>query len=74
MRRHLQIHASKRYINGSISWALKDFRVTPEWLGGAPAAWGTPPWHNKSMIEETGKPKPAFKAMKRMWRKTKALR
>ena len=45
-------------MNGSIAWALKDFRVTPEWLGGAPAAWGTPPWHNKSLIEETGKPKP----------------
>jgi beta-glucuronidase len=74
MRKHLAIHASKRYVNGSIAWALKDFRVTPEWLGGAPAAYGTPPWHNKSLIEETGAPKPVFGAMKRAWRRTKPLR
>jgi beta-glucuronidase len=74
MRQHLGIHASKRYVNGSIAWALKDFRVTPEWLGGAPAAYGTPPWHNKSLIDESGKPKPAFRAMKRLWRRTRPLR
>jgi beta-glucuronidase len=74
MKKHLAIHASKKYVNGSIAWALKDFRVTPEWLGGAPAAWGTPPWHNKSLIEETGKPKPVFSAMKKAWRKTKPLK
>ncbi len=45
---HLAVHASKPYLNGSIYWALRDFRVTPKWQGGAPAAWSTPPWHNKS--------------------------
>ncbi len=74
MRKHLGIHASKKYVNGSIAWALRDFRVTPEWLGGAPAAWGTPPWHNKSLIEETGRSKPVYNTMKRRWRKTKPLR
>ena len=74
MRQHLAIHASKKYVNGSIAWALRDFRVMPQWLGGAPAAYGTPPWHNKSLIEETGKRKPVFKVMERAWRGTKPLR
>ena len=74
MRQHLGIHASKKYVNGSIAWALRDFRVTPEWLGGAPAHWGTPPWHNKSLIEETGRPKPVYEVMKRRWRRTRPLR
>jgi beta-glucuronidase len=74
MRAHLAIHASKKYVNGSIAWALRDFRVTPEWLGGAPADWGTPPWHNKSLIEEAGRSKPVYGTMKRRWRSTKPLR
>ena len=32
---HLAVHASKRYIYGSINWALRDFRVDPTWQGGA---------------------------------------
>src|SRR5215211_4187324 len=74
MRRHLAIHASKRYINGSIAWALKDFRVDPSWLGGAPREYATPPWHNKSLIDESGARKPAFVVMQRLWRRTKPLR
>jgi beta-glucuronidase len=73
-RRHLAIHASKRYVNGSIVWALKDFRVEPNWLGGSPREWATPPWHNKSVIDETGVRKPVFRAMQRSWRRTKPLR
>jgi beta-glucuronidase len=74
MRRHHAIHASKRYINGSIAWALKDFRVEPGWLGGAPREWATPPWHNKSLIDESGSPKPVFDLMRRLWRRTRQLR
>ena len=33
---HLRVHASKPYVAGSIWWALRDFRVDPTWLGGAP--------------------------------------
>jgi hypothetical protein len=71
---HLKIQASKRYVNGSIVWALKDFRVDPTWLGGAPPQWGTPPWHNKSLIEESGRPKPVFGAIKRRYAHTRAFR
>lgn len=73
-REHLKIQTSKRYINGSILWALRDFRVDPTWTGGAPLEWATPPWHNKSLIEEDGTPKPVYYDMRTAWRHTKTLR
>ena len=30
---HLRVHASRPYINGSIVWALRDFRVHPQLVG-----------------------------------------
>jgi beta-glucuronidase len=74
VREHLRIHESKRYVNGSIVWALRDFRVDPTWVGGAPPEWATPPWHNKSLIEENGTPKPVYYDMRKAWRHTKTLR
>jgi beta-glucuronidase len=58
MRDHLAIHDSRRFVNGSIVWALKDFRVHPTCGGGNPAP--NPPWNNKGLLDETGEPKPAF--------------
>jgi hypothetical protein len=71
---HLGVHASKRYVNGSIYWALRDFRVTPKWRGGAPAAWSTPPWHNKSPIEENDVRKPLYFELRRLFRRVNPLR
>lgn len=71
---HLRVHASKPYVAGSIWWALRDFRVDPTWLGGAPPAWGSPPWHNKSLIDETDARKPIFGELKKRFRKTRTLR
>ena len=71
---HLGIHGSKPYVNGSIYWALRDFRVHPTWGGGAPDGWTTPPWHNKSLIEETNARKPAYLAVARVLRRTTPLR
>jgi hypothetical protein len=48
--------------------------VHPTWQGGAPAEYATPPWHNKSLIEETGQRKPAFLDVARLFRRTKPLR
>ena len=73
VRDHLAVHASKGYVNGSIHWALRDFRVYPQWTGGAPDGWTTPPWHNKSLIEENDGRKPAYFDLRRRWRKTKPL-
>jgi beta-glucuronidase len=71
---HLAIHGSKPFVNGSIYWALRDFRVNQTWQGGAPAEYAQPPWHNKSLLEETNQRKPAFLAVARQFRRTKPLR
>jgi beta-glucuronidase len=73
-RDHLAIHGSKPFVNGSVYWALRDFRVHQTWQGGAPDEYATPPWHNKSLIEETNGRKPAFLEVARLFRRTKALR
>jgi beta-glucuronidase len=70
---HLAIHSSKRFVNGSIHWALRDFRVNQTWQGGAPGEFATPPWHNKSLIEENNHRKPVFLAVARIFRRTKPL-
>ena len=71
---HLAIHASKPFVNGSIYWALRDFRVHQTWQGGAPNEYAQPPWHNKSLIEENNHRKPAFLDVARLFRGTKPLR
>ena len=71
---HIAVHASKPYIYGSIHWALRDFRVDPTWLGGAPPEWATPPWHNKSPINEDNGRKLSYFAIQKLWRKTRPLR
>ena len=68
------MHESKPYVYGSIHWALRDFRVDPTWQGGAPAEWATPPWNNKSLIEETNARKPAYFTVRKQWRKARPLR
>jgi beta-glucuronidase len=71
---HLAIHGSKPFVNGSIYWALRDFRVHQTWQGGAPDGYAIPPWHNKSLIEENNHRKPAFLDVARLFRRTKPLR
>jgi beta-glucuronidase len=70
---HLAIHSSKRFVNGSIHWALRDFRVHQTWQGGAPDSYATPPWHNKSLIEENNHRKPAFLSVAKLFRRTRPL-
>jgi beta-glucuronidase len=71
---HMRIHASKPYVAGSIHWALRDFRVDPTWVGGAPREWATPPWNNKSLIEESDERKPVYFDVRKRWRATRVLR
>ena len=71
---HLAIHASKPFVNGSIHWALRDFRVHQTWQGGTPDEYAQPPWHNKSLIEENNHRKPVFLDVARLYRRTKPLR
>jgi beta-glucuronidase len=74
LRDHVAIHASKPYVNGSIIWILKDFRVLPGWTGGNDRARSTPPWNNKGLIDQFGAPKPAFSSVGALFRATKPLR
>ena len=72
MRDHLAAHDSRPFVNGSIVWALRDFRVHPAWAGGNPLP--NPPWNNKGLLEEGGTPKPAFQEMQRLFHATPPLR
>ena len=74
LRDQLAIQASKPYINGSLIWILKDFRVTPGWTGGNDVRLSTPPWNNKGLIEENGARKPAFSTVRRIYKRTRPLR
>jgi beta-glucuronidase len=71
---HLALHASKSYVHGSIHWALRDFRVHPQWQGGAPDEYATPPWHNKSPIEENNGRKPLYFELRKNFRRAQTLR
>src|SRR5215210_6119574 len=71
---HLAVHDSKRFVNGSIYWALRDFRVHQTWQGGAPDEYADPPWHHKSLIDENNHRKPVFRDVARLYRRTKPLR
>jgi beta-glucuronidase len=71
---HIRVHGTKPFVNGSIHWALRDFRVHQTWQGGAPDAYATPPWHNKSLIEQSNWAKPAFAPVARLFKRTKPLR
>jgi beta-glucuronidase len=74
LRRQLQIQGSKRYLNGSIVWLLKDYRHNTTWLGGNDPAYGTPPWNNKGLIDESGSIKPAFWLVREAFMRTRQLR
>lgn len=74
LRRQLRVQGSKRYLNGSLVWLLKDYRHHTKWLGGNDRAYGTPPWNNKGLIDESGAIKPAFWVVRNAFRRTRQLR
>jgi beta-glucuronidase len=62
---HLAVYDSKPFVNGALVWALRDFRVRPNWDGGNPKPQS--PLNQKGLADQTGKPKPAYAAVKRMF-------
>ena len=62
---HLAVYASKPFVNGALIWALRDFRVRPNWDGGNPKP--DSPLNQKGLEDETGKPKPAYLAAERIF-------
>lgn len=63
---HLAVYDSTTYVNGALVWALRDFRVRPQWDGGNPKPQS--PLNQKGLIDQAGNPKPAFTAVQRMFR------
>jgi beta-glucuronidase len=74
LHEHLAQLPSRPFVAGALVWILKDFRVTPGWVGGNSQARATPPWNNKGLIDQTGALKPAYYLMQRLWRATRPLR
>jgi beta-glucuronidase len=62
---HLAVYDSKPFVNGALVWALRDFRVRPEWDGGNPRPLS--PLNQKGLVDQFGKPKPAYAAVKRIF-------
>jgi beta-glucuronidase len=62
---HLAVYDSKPFVNGALVWALRDFRVRPDWDGGNPKPRS--PLNQKGIADEFSKPKPAYAAVKRMF-------
>jgi beta-glucuronidase len=65
---HVGVYASKPWLSGVIYWALKEFRVRPEWEGGNPRP--TPPLHQKGVIAFDDTKKPAFFDLQRHYKAT----
>jgi beta-glucuronidase len=62
---HLAVYDSTPFLNGALVWALRDFRVRPNWDGGNPKP--QPPLNQKGLMDQTGRPKPSFTAASRMF-------
>jgi beta-glucuronidase len=62
---HLAVYDSKPFVNGALVWALRDFRVRPNWDGGNPKPQS--PLNQKGLMDPAGKRKPAFTAVARMF-------
>lgn len=62
LRLHIGQALAKPYLNGAFVWALRDFRVHSAWTGGNPRPH--PPWNQKGVIGASGRPKPAYYAVR----------
>jgi beta-glucuronidase len=68
---HLSVYDSKPFVNGALIWALRDFRVRPDWDGGNPKP--ASPVNQKGLSTERGERKPAFAAAQRMFHEVDVL-
>jgi beta-glucuronidase len=69
---HLGVLATKPWLSGAVYWALREFRVRPDWEGGNPRPH--PPIHEKGLVTFDGGRKPAFFDVQRLFRATTQLR
>jgi beta-glucuronidase len=71
LRYHLATYAKRKWLNGAIVWALRDFKVRPGWLGGNPQP--DPPWFRKGLVDQNGNTKPAYAPTQQTFLQTKPL-
>jgi beta-galactosidase/beta-glucuronidase len=72
LKYHLDVFDSNPFINGALIWNLRDFRVKPGWEGGNPKP--SPPVNFKGLVDDAGKPKPAFAVVQEVFRRTGPFR
>ncbi|HEX2086081.1 MAG TPA: glycoside hydrolase family 2 TIM barrel-domain containing protein [Solirubrobacteraceae bacterium] len=65
---HYGVYATKPWLSGALYWALKEFRVRPEWEGGNPRP--NPPLHQKGVVAYDGTRKPAYADLQRIFTQT----
>jgi len=65
---HYRIYAEKPWLSGALYWALKEFRVRPEWDGGNPRP--SPPTHQKGVVAFDGTRKPGYFDLQRDFTQT----
>jgi beta-glucuronidase len=71
MRFHLATYAKRPWLSGAIAWVLQDFKVRPQWSGGNPQP--DPPWLRKGLVDEQGRPKPAWEPTRRTFHRARPL-
>jgi beta-glucuronidase len=67
-RFHTGVFATKPWLTGAIWWALREFRVRPDWSGGNPRP--DPPVHEKGLYTFAGAPKPVLGDIQQAFRAT----
>jgi beta-glucuronidase len=65
---HLGVFATKPWLTGAIWWAVREFRVRPDWEGGNPRP--NPPIHEKGLFTFAGLPKPVLSTIQRIYKST----
>jgi beta-galactosidase/beta-glucuronidase len=63
---HMNVIATKPFVNGALVWILQDFRVKPGYTGGNPSP--ASPLNQKGLVDSSGERKPAFDTVRRLFR------
>ena len=71
VRHHVETYIDKRYLNGAITWILRDFRVRPDWEGGNPTP--EPPWNQKGLVDQFWRKKPSFESTAELYRSVRPV-
>ena len=68
---HVKAYQSRPFINGALTWILRDFKVHPHWEGGNPRP--EPPWNQKGLVDVRSKRKPAFRTVRKLYKAVRVV-